>query len=108
PFGAHISVVEVDMETGCVKPVRHIAVDDCGRIINPLLVDGQVHGGVAAGIAQALWEQFVYDDDGNPLTSTLSEYGIPSAAELITYETAHTETLSPINPLGSKGIGESA
>ncbi len=108
PFGAHVSVVEVDTETGRVTPVRHVAVDDCGRILNPLLVDGQVHGGLASGIAQALWEQYVYDEDGNPLTSTLAEYGIPSAAELPSYTTAHTETPSPTNDLGAKGIGESA
>jgi aerobic carbon-monoxide dehydrogenase large subunit len=107
PFGAHVSVVEVDTETGRVVPVRHVAVDDCGRIINPLLVDGQVHGGIASGISQALWEHFVYDADGNPLTSTLAEYGVPSAAELPSYELAHTETPSPLNPLGAKGIGES-
>ena len=108
PFGAHVSVVEVDTETGRVEPIRHIAVDDCGRILNPMLVDGQVHGGLASGIAQALWEEMVYDGDGNPLTSTLAEYGIPSAAEFPTFEVAHTETPSPLNPLGAKGIGESA
>ncbi len=108
PFGAHVSVVEVDTETGHVQPVRHVAVDDCGRILNPMLVDGQVHGGLASGIAQALWEQMVYDDDANPLTSTLAEYAIPSAAEFPTFEVAHTQTPSPLNPLGAKGIGESA
>jgi carbon-monoxide dehydrogenase large subunit len=108
PFGAHVAVVEIDMETGYVTPVRHIAVDDCGRIINPMLVDGQVHGGLASGISQALWEEFVYDEDGNPLTSTFADYGLPSAAELPSFETGHTETPSPHNPLGAKGIGESA
>jgi aerobic carbon-monoxide dehydrogenase large subunit len=108
PFGAHVSVVEVDTETGHVLPLRHVAVDDCGRILNPMLVDGQVHGGLASGIAQALWEQMVYDEDANPLTSTLAEYAIPSAAELPTFEVAHTQTPSPLNPLGAKGIGESA
>ncbi|MFI5045483.1 MAG: xanthine dehydrogenase family protein molybdopterin-binding subunit [Acidimicrobiia bacterium] len=108
PFGAHVSVVEIDTETGKVVPLRHIAVDDCGRILNPMLVDGQVHGGLASGISQALWEHFVYDADGNPLTSTLAEYPLPSAAELPSFETAHTETPSPLNPLGAKGIGESA
>jgi len=108
PFGAHVSVVEVDMETGKVRPIRHIAVDDCGRILNPLLVDGQVHGGLASGISQALWEQYVYDQDGNPLTSTLADYAIPSAAELPSFELAHTETPSPLNSIGAKGIGESA
>jgi carbon-monoxide dehydrogenase large subunit len=108
PFGAHVSVVEVDTETGRVEPIRHIAVDDCGRILNPMLVDGQVHGGLASGISQALWEEMVYDAEGNPLTSTLAEYGIPSAAEFPHFEVAHTETPSPLNPLGAKGIGESA
>src|ERR1700730_5973247 len=96
------------METGRVIPLRHVAVDDCGRILNPLLVDGQVHGGLASGISQALWEQFVYDGDGNPLTVTLAEYDMPSAAELISFELAHTEVPSPLNSIGAKGIGESA
>jgi carbon-monoxide dehydrogenase large subunit len=108
PFGAHVSVVEVDTETGSVVPIQHFAVDDCGVIVNPLLVDGQVHGGLASGIAQALWEQVLYDEDGNPITSTLAEYAIPSAAELPSFSTAHTETPSPTNELGAKGIGESA
>ena len=108
PFGAHVAIVEVDTETGRVALLRHIAVDDCGTILNPLLVDGQVHGGLASGISQALWEHFVYDDDGNPLTSTLAEYPMPSAAEFPSFEAAHTETASPLNPLGAKGIGESA
>jgi aerobic carbon-monoxide dehydrogenase large subunit len=108
PFGAHVAVVEVDIETGRVVPVRHFAVDDCGVIVNPLLVDGQVHGGLASGIAQALWEQYLYDEDGNPMTTSLAEYAIPSAAELPSFTTAHTETPSPTNDLGAKGIGESA
>jgi carbon-monoxide dehydrogenase large subunit len=108
PFGAHVAVVEVDLDTGRVVPIRHVAVDDCGRIINPMLVEGQVHGGLAAGISQALWEQVVYDEDGNPLTTTLADYAMPSAAELPTFEVGHTVTLSPNNILGAKGIGESA
>ncbi len=107
PFGAHVAVVEVDIETGRVRLVRHIAVDDCGRILNPLLVRGQQHGGIAQGVAQALWEQFVYDDVGNPLTSTLADYAMPSAAELPSFEAVNTETPTPLNPLGAKGIGES-
>ena len=107
PFGAHISVVEVDTETGQAELLRHVAVDDCGRILNPMLVEGQVHGGVAQGIAQALFEEVVYDEEGNPLTANLATYDIPTAAELINFETAHTETPSPLNPLGAKGIGES-
>ncbi len=85
PFGAHVSVVEVDLDTGDARPLRHVAVDDCGRILNPQMVEGQVHGGVAQGIAQALYEQVVFDDDGNPLTSNLTTYSIPSAAELPSY-----------------------
>ncbi|MFM7534521.1 MAG: xanthine dehydrogenase family protein molybdopterin-binding subunit [Acidimicrobiales bacterium] len=107
PFGAHVAVVEVDMETGRVELVRHVAVDDCGRIVNPLLVTGQQHGGIAQGAAQALWEQFVYDANGNPLTSTLAEYAMPSAAELPSFEAINTETPTPQNALGAKGIGES-
>lgn len=107
PFGAHISVVEVDTETGQVKMLRHIAVDDCGRILNPMIVSGQQHGGIAQGAAQALYEVFHFDEDGNPQTSNLMDYGIPSAAELCSFETSNTETPSPRNPLGAKGIGES-
>jgi carbon-monoxide dehydrogenase large subunit len=107
PFGAHVAVVEVDLDTGMVTPIRHVAVDDCGRILNPMIVAGQQHGGIAQGIAQALWEQYVYDADGNPLTATLTDYAMPSAAELPSYEATNTETPSPRNPLGAKGIGES-
>jgi aerobic carbon-monoxide dehydrogenase large subunit len=108
PFGAHVAVVEVDTDTGHVRPVRHIAVDDCGRILNPLLVEGQQHGGLAQGIAQALYEQVLFDPDGQPLTATLADYRMPTAADLIPFETAATETPTPLNPLGAKGIGESA
>jgi carbon-monoxide dehydrogenase large subunit len=107
PFGAHIALVEVDTETGAVNLLRMVAVDDCGRILNPMLAEGQVHGGLAQGIAQALFEEFAYDDEGTPLTATLADYLMPSAAELPTYETAHTSTPTPLNPLGAKGIGES-
>ena len=107
PFGAHIAVVEVDTETGRVELLRHVAVDDCGRILNPLIVAGQQHGGIAQGVAQALYEQVVYDEDGNPLTATLMDYAIPSAAEMPSFEAVNTETPSPLNPLGAKGIGES-
>jgi carbon-monoxide dehydrogenase large subunit len=107
PFGAHVAVVEVDVETGHVRFAKHVAVDDCGRILNPLLVRGQQHGGIAQGAAQALWEQFVYDEDGNPLTTTLAEYAMPSAAEFPFFDTLTTETPTPLNPLGAKGIGES-
>lgn len=108
PFGAHVSVVEIDMETGEVLPARHIAVDDAGRVLNPLLVTGQQHGGIAQGMAQALWEQVLYDGDGNPTTANLAAYGIPSAAEMPSFEVSSTETPTPLNPLGAKGIGEAA
>jgi aerobic carbon-monoxide dehydrogenase large subunit len=107
PFGAHVAVVEVDTETGGVNLLRMVAVDDCGRILNPMLAEGQVHGGLAQGIAQALFEEMAYDAEGTPLTSTLADYLMPSAAELPSFETAHTETPTPLNPLGAKGIGES-
>jgi carbon-monoxide dehydrogenase large subunit len=107
PFGAHVSVVEVDMETGKVRMRRHIAVDDCGRILNPLLVRGQQHGGIAQGAAQALFEWVQYDADGNPLTTNLMDYTMPAASELSSFEASNTQTDSPRNPLGAKGIGES-
>jgi aerobic carbon-monoxide dehydrogenase large subunit len=107
PFGAHISVVDVDTETGKVTMKRHIAVDDCGRILNPMLVAGQQHGGIAQGAAQALFEWVRYDEDGNPVTSNLMDYTVPSAAEMCSFETSNTQTDSPRNPLGAKGIGES-
>jgi carbon-monoxide dehydrogenase large subunit len=107
PFGAHIAVVEVDTETGRVELIRHIAVDDCGRVLNPLLVAGQQHGGIAQGAAQALFEEVRYDDDGNPVTGNLMDYAMPSAAELPSFEVSNTETPTPLNPLGAKGIGES-
>ncbi len=106
PFGSHVCVVEVDTDTGAVAVVRHIACDDAGTIINPLLVDGQVHGGLAQGIAQALLEVVAYDDDGNPITSNLADYGMISAAELPSFERVPMETPTPRNPLGAKGIGE--
>lgn len=107
PFGAHVAVVEVDTETGAVELVRMVAVDDAGKIINPMVAEGQVHGGLAAGIAQALYEEFRYDEDGNPQHANLVTYGIPSATELPDYEVIEMETPTPINPLGAKGIGES-
>ena len=100
PFGAHVAVVEVDTETGHVTHVRHVAVDDCGRVLNPLLVAGQQHGGIAQGAAQALWEAVTYDEDGNPQSANLM-------AELPSFEASDTETPTPLNPLGAKGLGES-
>ena len=107
PFGAHVAVVEVDTETGQVKHLRHVACDDAGRVINPLLLDGQIHGGVAQGTAQALLEEVRYDEGGNPITSNLADYAMISAAELPSFEVIHMETPTPVNPLGAKGIGES-
>jgi carbon-monoxide dehydrogenase large subunit len=106
PFGSHLCVTEVDKETGQIEIKRYIAVDDCGRMINPLLVDGQVHGGVAQGLGQALWEQAVYDDNGQLLSGELTDYAIPKATMMPWIESHHTETPSPVNPLGVKGVGE--
>jgi carbon-monoxide dehydrogenase large subunit len=106
PTGCHIAVVEVDTETGSADLVRYVAVDDVGRVINPMIVDGQVHGGIAQGVAQALFEEAVYDDDGNLVTGSFTNYLVPSAAELPSYEVDRTETPSPTNPLGVKGVGE--
>jgi len=107
PFGCHVAVVEIDRETGAVTLRDLVAVDDCGTVINPMLATGQVHGGLAQGVAQMLFEEVRYDDDGNPLTSTLIDYLVPSAADLPSFRTAHTVTPTPRNPLGAKGIGES-
>ena len=106
PSGAHIAVVEVDGETGAVRLNRHVTVDDCGNIVNPMLAQGQQHGGIAQGVAQALWEEMSYTDDGQPLTSTLLDYLTPSAGELPSYETNSMVTPTPLNRLGVKGIGE--
>jgi carbon-monoxide dehydrogenase large subunit len=106
PFGAHAAIVEVDAETGKVDLKRYVCVDDCGPAINPLLIDGQVHGGVVHGIAQALYEQVVYDEDGQLVTGSFVDYALPTAAELPSFETDRTETPSPVNSLGVKGVGE--
>ena len=107
PFGAHCAVVEVDTETGDARLVRFFAVDDCGRIINPLLAEGQVHGGIAQGIGQAMLEEVIFDDHGTPRTASMVDYLIPSIGEVPEVVTATTVTPSPNNPLGAKGIGES-
>ncbi|MGD2060231.1 MAG: xanthine dehydrogenase family protein molybdopterin-binding subunit [Acidimicrobiia bacterium] len=107
PFGTHLSVVEIDTETGDVRVLRHVACDDAGVILNRMVVDGQVHGGIAQGLGQALFEQFVYDG-GNPLTGNLTSYLLPGAASLPSFLVDHTETPTPENPLGAKGIGEAA
>ena len=106
PFGAHVAVVEVDPETGHVQLQRYVAVDDCGPQINPVIVEGQVHGGVVQGIGQALWEEAVYDGNGQLLTGSLADYAIPRADVLPDIEVLSTVTPSPHHPLGVKGIGE--
>ena len=106
PFGTHVAVVEIDPETGEVELLRYIAVDDCGNQINPMIVEGQIHGGIAQGIGQALWENAVYDEGGQLLTSTLLDYALPKSHNLVSYELDHTVTPCPHNPLGVKGIGE--
>jgi carbon-monoxide dehydrogenase large subunit len=106
PFGAHAAVCEVDVVTGGVTLLRYVAVDDCGRVINPLLVTGQIHGGIAQGVAQALLEAIVYADDGQLSTGTFADYLLPTAGDLPPFETDRTETPSPLNTLGVKGAGE--
>ena len=106
PFGAHACVVDVDVETGKVEVVRWVAVDDCGTAINPMLIDGQVHGGITHGIGQALYEQIVYDEDGQLVTGSFVDYALPTAAEVPNFETDRQETPSPVNSLGVKGVGE--
>jgi aerobic carbon-monoxide dehydrogenase large subunit len=106
PFGAHVAVVEVDTETGRVTLLRHITVDDAGRVLNPVLAEGQRHGGIAQGVAQALLEEVGYDPDGNPLTGTLADYAAITATELPSFELVGMETPTTVNPLGVKGIGE--
>lgn len=108
PFGAHVAVVEVDRETGRVEVRDYVSVDDCGTRISPLLVDGQVHGGIAQGVAQAILEEMVYDKDGQLVTGTLMDYALPHAADLPFFVTDQTVTVTPFNPLGAKGIGEAA
>jgi aerobic carbon-monoxide dehydrogenase large subunit len=107
PFGAHVAVVEVDTETGLAHLRRHIAVDDAGRIASPQLAEGQIHGGIAQGVAQALFEEIAFDEDGNCVTGSLASYAIISAGDLPSFETERTQTPTPRNPLGAKGIGES-
>jgi carbon-monoxide dehydrogenase large subunit len=106
PHGTHLCAVEVDTETGMTKIRKYVSVDDVGSVVNPMIVEGQVHGGVAQGIAQALFEEAVYDDDGNLVTGTLVDYLVPAAPDLPSFETDRTETPSTTNPLGVKGVGE--
>lgn len=106
PFGTHIAVVEIDEETGRVDLVRYIAVDDCGNQVNPMIVEGQLHGGIVQGVAQALWEEAVYDEAGTLVSASLADYLVPSAAEVPSFTLGSTVTPSPTNPLGVKGVGE--
>ncbi len=106
PFGAHIVTTEVDRETGNIHITRYVAVDDCGNIINPLIVAGQIQGGVAQGLGQALCENAVYDDDGQLVSGEFTDYAIPRASTMPWIEIEHTVTPSPVNPLGVKGVGE--
>jgi carbon-monoxide dehydrogenase large subunit len=106
PFGTHIAVVEIDTETGHVDLVDYIAVDDCGNQVNPLIVEGQLHGGIVQGVAQALFEEAVYDDDGTLQNPSFLDYLVPTAAEVPSFTLDHTTTPSPTNPMGAKGIGE--
>ena len=106
PFGTHVCVVEIDKDTGETKIIKYVAVDDCGKVINPLLVDGQVHGGIVQSIGQALYEEVVYDEQGQLITGELMDYALPKASQMPWFETDRTETPSPVNPLGVKGVGE--
>jgi carbon-monoxide dehydrogenase large subunit len=106
PFGTHVAIVEIDTETGEVRLRDYVAVDDCGNQVNPLIVEGQVHGGILQGVAQALWEEAVYDEAGQLRTTNLGDYLVPSAAETPSFRLGSTVTPSPVNPMGAKGIGE--
>ncbi len=106
PFGTHICVVEIDKETGDTKIVKYVAVDDCGKVINPMIVEGQIHGGIVQAIGQALYEEVIYDEQGQLLTGTLMDYALPKAAMIPHLELDRTETPSPVNPMGVKGVGE--
>jgi len=106
PFGSHIAVVEVDLDTGAVEQLRHFAVDDAGNVINPLIFEGQQHGGIAQGASQALYEEVAFDEDGNPITANLMDYAMPSAAEMPSFDAIFTETPTHMNALGVKGVGE--
>ncbi|MDH3499970.1 MAG: molybdopterin-dependent oxidoreductase, partial [Acidimicrobiia bacterium] len=106
PFGAHVAVVEIDTETGEVHLVEHTGVDDCGNVINPMLVKGQQHGGIAQGVGQALYEHARFDDLGNPMTANLVTYFVPAGPDLPSFRTMSHVTPTPHNPLGAKGVGE--
>ena len=106
PFGTHIAVVEIDRETGEIHFQRYVAVDDCGKVINPMLVDGQVQGGIVQALGQALFEEIVYDDQGQLVSGTLMDYAVPRASNIPWMELDRTETPTDVNPMGVKGVGE--
>jgi carbon-monoxide dehydrogenase large subunit len=106
PFGTHLAAIEIEADTGDVKILKYVCVDDCGNQLNPMLVEGQLHGGIAQGISQALYEEAVYDDNGQLVSGTLMDYTVPTAGELPSYLLDHTVTPTDVNPLGAKGIGE--
>ena len=106
PFGCHISLLEIDRDTGEPTLLKLVAVDDAGNLINPLIVEGQIHGGLAQGVGQAMIEEVAYGDDGQPLTASFMDYAIPRAADLPRFELESTVTPTPVNPLGAKGVGE--
>jgi aerobic carbon-monoxide dehydrogenase large subunit len=106
PFGTHVCVVEVDAETGEVKLVKYLAVDDCGNMINPLLVEGQIQGGIVQSVGQAFFEEAIYDEQGQLITGELTDYALPRAGDIPRMETASTVTPTPVNPMGVKGVGE--
>jgi carbon-monoxide dehydrogenase large subunit len=106
PFGAHIASVEVDPETGEVKIDKYVAVDDCGNVINPMIVEGQIHGGIAQGMGQAMWEELIYNEDGQLVTGSLMDYAVPRAHFFPEFTLDRTVTPSPVNPMGVKGVGE--
>jgi carbon-monoxide dehydrogenase large subunit len=107
-YGVHVAVVEVDAETGHIALLDHVIIDDCGRAINPMLIEGQVHGGAAQGIGQALMEAVVYDTGGEPLVSSYSDYAMPHATDVPAFKTARTQVPTKLNPLGVRGVGEGA
>src|SRR6185503_10284021 len=108
PFGSYICVVDIDSKTGEIKIRRFVAVDDCGNIINPMIVEGQVHGGLTMGMAPAMYEELIYDEDGNILNGTFMDYLVPTSIETPKWETDNTITPSPHHPIGAKGVGESS
>ncbi|MGH9580172.1 MAG: xanthine dehydrogenase family protein molybdopterin-binding subunit, partial [Terriglobales bacterium] len=106
PFGAHVCAVEVDADTGEISVEKYVAVDDCGNVINPMLVEGQIHGGIVQGMAQALFEELIYNEDGQLVTGSLMDYAVPKAEQMPAFILGRTVTPTPVNPMGVKGVGE--